>query len=157
MAVFFLSNVKNEVKIFAKDLVRIRKAVEKLELTKANLDGIRVQMMTASGQEAIMRSMKSAVGCYRQLNQVMDPAAMQKILAEYQKESMRQEIQQEIMDGVMADNDDEGEIDDLVNQTLHAIGVEISEGMVKMTNQGVANAAQQNPVDAELSSRLNNL
>lgn len=34
-----------------KDLVRIKKAVEKFEIAKANLSQIQIQLMTASGQE----------------------------------------------------------------------------------------------------------
>lgn len=74
------------MRIFAKDLVRIKKAVEKFEIAKANLSQIQIQLMTASGQEAIASALKGAVGAYRSLNKLMDPAAMQRIMAEYQKE-----------------------------------------------------------------------
>ena len=144
------------MKIHARDLVRIKKSIEKLEVTKSNLDGIRINLMTVSGQEAIMSAMKSAVGCYKQLNKVMDPAAMQKILAEYEKESMRQEIQQEIMDGVMNDGEDDGEVDELVQKTLLEIGVELSPDMVTVAGNTAAPAVATGNT-ADLSARLNNL
>ena len=143
------------MKIYARDLVRIKKSIEKLEITKSNLDGIRINLMTVSGQEAIMSAMKSAVGCYKKLNSIMDPAAMQRIISEYERESMRQEIQQEITDGVMDDGSNDEEVDDLVQKTLLDIGVELSENMVKVA--GTPAAMTVPGVQDDLTSKLNNL
>ena len=147
------------MKIFAKDLVRIKKSIEKFEVAKANLQGIQIQLMTASGQEAITSSIKGACEAYRALNGLMDPKAMQRIMAEYQKESMRQEIMSEVMDGAMDDamgnlNDPDAE-EELVEKTLQEIGVSASGQLMDPSG------TNPNPVSAEanadLTSRLNNL
>ena len=125
------------MKIFAKDLVRIKKAIEKFEVAKANLQGIQIQLMTASGQEAITSSIKGACEAYRALNGLMDPKAMQRIMAEYQKESMRQEIMSEVMDGAMDDamgnlNDPDAE-DELVES-----GARLDATVLKVGHHGSA-------------------
>ena len=116
---------------------------------------IQIQLMTASGQEAIASALKGAVGAYKSLNHVMDPAAMQRIMAEYQKESMRNEIMSEVMDGTMEAMDDTEAEDELVDQVLSEIGISIAGGM-EHTPVGVAGTgtAQVNP---DLTNRLNNL
>ena len=143
------------MRIFARDLVRIKKAVEKFEIAKANLSQIQIQLMSASGQEAIASALKGAVGAYRSLNKLMDPAAMQRIMAEYQKESMRNEIMSEVMDDTMGTMDDTEAEDELVDQVLSDIGISITGGM-EQTPVGVAGpgVGQTNP---DLANRLNNL
>ena len=147
------------MKIFAKDLVRIKKAIEKFEVAKANLQGLQIQLMTASGQEAITSALKGCCQAYRSLNGLMDPKAMQRIMAEYQKESMRQEIMSEVMEGAMDDamgnlNDQEAE-DELVEKTLQEIGVSVTGQLLDPSS------AEKPQVDAaqvdDLSKRLNNL
>ena len=147
------------MKIFAKDLVRIKKAIEKFEVAKANLQGIQIQLMTASGQEAITSSIKGACQAYRALNGIMDPKAMQKIMAEYQKESMRQEIMSEVMDGAMDDAmgslDDPDAEEELVEKTLQEIGVSATGQLIDpLQNDPTPANAQTNK---DLSDRLNNL
>ena len=155
VGVYSLSNGQNEVRIFAKDLVRIKKAVEKFEIAKANLSQIQIQLMTASGQEAIASALKGAVGAYKSLNKMMDPAAMQRIMAEYQKESMRNEIMSEVMDDTMGAMDDTEAEDEMVDQVLSEIGVQIS-GDMGQTPVGV-NGAGEAQSNADLTNRLNNL
>ncbi|KAK8805111.1 hypothetical protein WA538_001719 [Blastocystis sp. DL] len=147
----------NEVRVFAKDLVRIKKAVEKFEIAKANLQQIQIQLMTASGQEAIMSALKGAVGAYKSLNKLMDPKGMQRIMAEYQKESMRQEIMSEVMDDTMSMNDDTVAEDTMVDQVLQEIGVSITGDMVKAGTDQQAAPAETSAVDTGLQDRLNNL
>ena len=138
-------------------MVRIKKAVEKFEIAKANLQQIQIQLMTASGQEAIMSALKGAVGAYKSLNKLMDPKGMQRIMAEYQKESMRQEIMSEVMDDTMSMNDDTVAEDTMVDQVLQEIGVSITGDMVKAGTDRQAAPAETSAVDTGLQDRLNNL
>ena len=149
---------QGEVRIFAKDLVRIKKANEKFEIAKANLEGIRIQLLTASGQEAITSAMKGACATYKSLNRLLDPTAIQRIMSEYSKASMRQEILQELIDSVADNPEDEVEGDELVDQVLAEIGIE-QIGDVK---SAPANDVS-NPVSvpssglSDLQSRVTNL
>lgn len=157
------------MKIFAKDLVRIRKAIEKFEVAKANLQGIQIQLMTASGQEAITSALKGACQAYRAISGMMDPKAVQRIVAEYSKESMRNEMMQELtgdaLDNAMGDLDDSAAEDELVNQVLSEIGItqlanasEAPSGTLE-TAQPVdpTKAATDNNDMSDLQNRLNNL
>ena len=138
-------------------MVRIKKAVEKFEMAKANLQQIQIQLMTASGQEAITSALKGAVGAYKSLNKLMDPKGMQRIMAQYQKESMRQEIMSEVMDDTLSMNDDTVAEDTMVDQVLQEIGISVTGDMVKAgTDQQPAPAETPN-VDPGLQDRLNNL
>lgn len=131
--------------------------MEKFEIAKANLQQIQIQLMTASGQEAIMSVLKGAVGAYKSLNKLMDPKGMQRIMAEYQKESMRQEIMSEVMDDTMSMNDDTVAEDTMVDQVLQEIGVSITGDMVKAGTDQQAAPAETSAVDTGLQDRLNNL
>ena len=129
-------------------MVRIKKAVEKFEIAKANLQQIQIQLMTASGQEAIMSALKGAVGAYKSLNKLMDPKGMQR---------MRQEIMSEVMDDTMSMNDDTVAEDTMVDQVLQEIGVSITGDMVKAGTDQQAAPAETSAVDTGLQDRLNNL
>ena len=149
---------QGEVRIFAKDLVRIKNANEKFEIAKANLEGILVQLLTASGQEVVTSAMKGACAAYQAVNRLLDPTAIQRIMSEYSKASMRQEILQELIDSVADNPEDEAEGDELVDQVLAEIGIE-QIGDVK---SAPANDVS-NPVSvpssglSDLQSRVNNL
>ena len=131
-------------------------------MAKANLQGIQIQLMTASGQEAIVSSMKNACKSYKMLNGLMDPKAMQKIMAEYQKESMKQEIMSEVMDGAMDDvlGTDQAAEDELVDQVLQEIGVSVTGAMGDVPMGEIAQPATANPAAPatdDITNRLNNL
>lgn len=159
------------MKIFAKDLVRIRKAIEKFEVAKANLQGIQIQLMTASGQEAITSALKGACATYRAISGMMDPKSVQRIVAEYSKESMRNEMMQELtgdaLDNAMGDLDDADAEDELVNQVLAEIGINQLAGAATAPSGSVAAPAEttgptaatatDNSNMSDLQNRLNNL
>ena len=139
-------------------MVRIKNANEKFEIAKANLEGILVQLLTASGQEVVTSAMKGACAAYQAVNRLIDPTAIQRIMSEYSKASMRQEILQELIDSVADNPEDEAEGDELVDQVLAEIGIE-QIGDVK---SAPANDVS-NPVSvpssglSDLQSRVNNL
>lgn len=114
--------------------------------------------MTASGQEAITSSMKSACKSYKMLNGMMDPKAIQRIMAEYSKESMKQEMLSEVMDGAMDDvmGTDEVAEDELVDKVLQEIGVE-AMGKMGTAPAGTIATAEAAPKNDDMENRLNNL
>lgn len=114
--------------------------------------------MTASGQEAITSSMKSACQSYKMLNGMMDPKAIQRIMAEYSKETMKQEMLSEVMDGAMDDamGTDEVAEDELVDKVLQEIGVE-AMGKMGTAPAGTIAAAEAAPKNDDMENRLNNL
>ena len=126
------------------------------------MEGIQIQLLTASGQEAITSAMKGACEAYKSLNHLLDPKAIQRIMSEYSKSSMRQEMLAEIMDGAMdnamGDLNDEAEEDELVDQVLSEIGIERVGGV-----KGAPTNDLSNPVSVpssglnDLQSRVNNL
>jgi hypothetical protein len=113
--------------------------------------------MSVSGQQAITDSMKKSISAYKAISKLMNPQAMQRIMAEYSKESTRQEMMREItdetMDEALGNMGDEEEEDALVQQVLQEIGVQVGASMGSVPN---AQEAQQAD-DELLKSRLNNL
>lgn len=113
--------------------------------------------MTASGQEAIVSSIKNACKSYRALNSMMDPKGMQRIMAEYSKEVMKQEVMSEMMDSSMDDamGRDETAEDELVAQVLQEIGVTKMGQMDNApANEHAVGMGVQND---DMINRLNNL
>ena len=138
-------------------MVRIKNANEKFEIAKANLEGILVQLLTASGQEVVTSAMKGACAAYQAVNRLIDPTAIQRIMSEYSKASMRQEILQELIDSVADNPEDEAEGDELVDQVLAEIGIE-QIGDVKSAPVGVPNPVSVPSSGlSDLQSRVNNL
>lgn len=127
--------------------------------------------MTASGQEAITSALKGACATYRTISGMMDPKSIQRIVAEYSKESMRNEMMQELtgdaLDNAMGDLDDADAEDELVNQVLAEIGIsQLADAAAAPSGTVAAPAETTGPTAttamdtnnmSDLQNRLNNL
>ena len=112
-----------------------------------------------------MSSLKGACNAYRSLNGLMDPKAIQRIMSEYSKESMRQEMMSEMVDSTMDDAlgglSDQAEEDQLVEQVLSEMGISNLQGLndtpaVDKPQVTPANNTTNTDLN-DLENRLNNL
>jgi len=153
-------NQMKSVKIMAKDLVRIRKHQEKFVNLTAQLRAISLQMTTMASTQNLVESMKKVTRSMMALNRQVNLPQLQKVMAEFAKQSEHLEMKQEMMgdaiEDAMDDEEDELESEQVVNQVLDEIGISVTEGLIDVPKQK-EEVKQESNVDKELEARLNNL
>lgn len=132
-------NQMKAVKIMAKDLVRTRQYITKFIEMRSHLQGCALKLQTVASHAAMAEAMKSTAIAMRKMNKAVNVPAINKMMAEFEKENMKSEMMQEIMgeaiDGAM-DNDEEEE-DRVVAQVLDEIGIAMSEGIPSAPEMGL--------------------
>eukprot|EP01091_Cochliopodium_minus_P008478 TRINITY_DN1933_c0_g1_i1.p1 TRINITY_DN1933_c0_g1~~TRINITY_DN1933_c0_g1_i1.p1 ORF type:complete len:233 (-),score=75.70 TRINITY_DN1933_c0_g1_i1:45-743(-) len=168
-------------RIMAKDLVRTRAAVQKFYKMKAQLQAVSIRIQTMQSTNTMAEAMKGAVRAMMRMNKGMNIPALQKIMMEFEKQGeimdMKQEMMDDTMDGVMGEDGEEEETDEIVNQVLDEIGINLAGelGTLPTTERQktvISNKPQpqlqtvggnsggnnnNNDLDDDLSQRLNNL
>jgi charged multivesicular body protein 2A len=107
------------------------------------------------------------------MNKAVDVPAINKMMAEFERENAKSEMMQELMgdaiDDALADDNNEEEEDRIVSQVLDEIGVSLGEeipdapmlglsaGMESAPSSGKVAEAAGDPALSELEARLNNL
>jgi charged multivesicular body protein 2A len=144
-------NQMKAVKIMAKDLVRTRQYITKFIEMRSHLQGCALKLQTVASHAAMAEAMKSTAIAMRKMNKAVDVPAINKMMAEFEKENMKSEMMQEIMgeaiDGAM-DNDEEEE-DRVVAQVLDEIGIAMSEGIPNAPELGLGGGVTNGAVKAD--------
>jgi charged multivesicular body protein 2A len=122
------NNQMNSVKIMAKDLVRTRKYQSKFYEMKSHLQGVQLRMQTIKSTEAMARSMAGATKAMTALSKALNLPGLTQILQEFQQETEKLGITQEVMgdtiDEVMGEVGDIEQEEMVVNQVLDEIGID---------------------------------
>jgi len=134
------------VKIMAKDLVQTRRNIKKFMLMKANLQGVQNKIVTLGSQNAISEAMRGITLALRQMNQQLQLPRIQRILQEFEKQSMvmdmKEEMMSETIDDAMDGEDDEEEKDAIVAQIFDELGLQLTDQLSELPE------AKGNPVKA---------
>jgi len=159
------------VKVMAKDLVRTRQHIKKFMLMRANMQAVSLKMTTMKSQHTMAQSMKGVTKAMGRMNKTMNMPQIQKIMAEFAKQSEMMEMKGEMMDDAIDDAMDDGETEEdteqLVGQILGELGIEISNAMNAIPETGTTvpqatnatQVAETQPVlaDDDIEARLRNL
>jgi len=162
------------VKIMAKDLVRTRAHITKFIEMRSHLQSCGLKLQTVKSHQAMAEAMKSTTTAMMKMNKAVDAPAINKMMAEFEKENMKSELMQEIMgdmlDDAMEQDGDAEESDKIVSQVLDEIGVSFGEEIpdapdIKLNPGQESTDAGKTPVPVEgddstlndLEARLNNL
>lgn len=165
-------------KIQAKDLVRTRKHISKFSNMKTQLQAISLRIQAVRSSDQMTSSMREATGLLASMNRSMNLPQLQRISAEFEKQSdlmdQRQEFMDEAIDDVMGDElEEDDEADEIVNRVLDEIGVDLNvklqstpqdavEAPENGSSERVAESLTSNGLgtanaDDELQARLNSL
>ncbi|KAF4662441.1 Charged multivesicular body protein 2A [Perkinsus chesapeaki] len=124
-------NQMGPVKIMAKDLVRTRRYESKFLEMKSHLQGVSLRMQTVKSTEAMARSMKGCTQAMIRMNKQLNLPQLQKIMQEFQEETEKMGLTEEVMgdtiDDVLGEVGDEEEEEAIVGQVLEEIGVDMNE------------------------------
>ena len=138
----------------AKDLVRLRSALCKMDSCKMELETLSSNLQTINSTTIMTDVMRTAARAIMRVNSVQSLPAMQAIMRSYLKEQDILAMKQEVMNSTLEEGenaDGEGEEDELVNQVLDEMAVTLFDSIPPQ----VANS--NNSVPAELAKRFDNL
>lgn len=171
------ANQMDSVKIMAKDLVRTKSQIKKFNIMKANLQAISLKTATLKSQNSMAQAMRGVTQGLVRMNKQMNLPQIQRIIAEFQKQTdmvdMKEEMINDVMDDVFEEDTDEQESDQIVNQVLDELGIEMNQTLATLPASGKTPVAAQaatsekkptaQPIagsaaaDADLEERLNKL
>jgi len=153
-------------RILAKDLVRTRNAADKCSEMCAQLQSVCNQMQMMSSIAAMTDAMRSAARAMHQMNRQTNLPAMQRIMAQYEREGEMMDLKQEVMndtiDGVAEQEGDAEDEDAIINQVFDEIGIKMAADLADApTKRHVAVSTTTVRADAQpaddVTARLDNL
>lgn len=116
--------------MYAKQLVGIRKQKNRNLTTKTKVSGIGNQMTSMQANVKMAESMGTATKAMGAMNKQIDPQKLGKTLQDFERESAKMDMADEMMgdtlDDLLGESGDEEEQDAIVSQVLDEIGIEIT-------------------------------
>ena len=130
----------------AKQLIAVRKQKTRNVATSSKVTGIGHQMTTMNANVKMAKSMGTATKAMGTMNKEMDPMKLAKTLQDFEKESTKMDMADEMMgdtlDDLLGGSDDEEEQDAIVSQVLDEIGIEITGKMADAPSAGSSKLPQ---------------
>ncbi|KAK8506149.1 hypothetical protein V6N11_059840 [Hibiscus sabdariffa] len=117
-------------KTLARQLVRLRQQIAKLQSSRAQIRGISTHTQAMHAQSSVAAGMKGATKAMSAMNKQMAPHKQAKVIQEFQKQSammdMTTEMMSDAIDDALDDDEAEDETEDITNQVLDEIGVDVA-------------------------------
>lgn len=139
----------------AKEMVRMRRDVHRINQAHGQLRATAQQMRTMSSTIVMADSMRGAARAMALVNRQINVPRLRAIMMEYEKQGYALEMTQEMMndtiDGIAEHEDDEAEENALLSQILDEIGIQASDGMTKPP---AANPMTADAQGSEMAERL---
>ncbi|EOX94393.1 Vacuolar protein sorting-associated protein 2.3 isoform 2 [Theobroma cacao] len=131
---------ENATKTLARQLVRLRQQIAKLQSSQAQMRGIATHTQAMHAQSSVAVGMKSATKAMSSMNKQMAPAKQAKIIQEFQRQSAQMDMTTEMMsdaiDGALDNDEAEEETEELTNQVLDEIGVDVASQQLSSAPKG---------------------
>lgn len=124
--------------MLAKEVVQIRNSKNRLRQAKSQLSSVSLQTHQMQSTHTMVQAMKGGAKAMHIANQQMSPAALAKIMKEFEKQSDTSQMTTEMMDDLFNDDEIQEEADSAVLQIFDELGVEATQNM-----QSVPVARQQ--------------
>lgn len=142
-------------KSLAKELVRSRKAKDRIIGTKAQLNSVSLQLQQQMAQIKVSGCLNKSADVMRAMNQSMRLPVMSAQMQAMSREMMKAGIMEEMMEDVFEslDEEDEEEVEEEVNKVLESITHE-AFGSVNVPTKNVKQREDAVAEDEEMKSRL---
>ncbi|CAG9321497.1 unnamed protein product [Blepharisma stoltei] len=152
------------LKVMAKDLVRLRRHVQKFYEMKSQLQGVDLRLQTMRSTQAMSEALRGVTPALVAFNKQMNLPELNRMMQEFYKENQRMEMTEEMMgeavDMALDNPNDVEESDNVVNQVLSELGVEVAASLESAPagklNKPVVEESKE-PQMADLESRFNAL
>lgn len=115
------------VKTLARQVVRSRKAVARLERTKCSMSAVNLHLTTAVASMSTASALKMSSGVMKEMNRLMNVPELQRTMEDMRQEMMRAEIADEMMEEGFQESDDETEIDSAVARVYEELALDKSQ------------------------------
>ncbi|NXK52604.1 CHM2B protein, partial [Chauna torquata] len=121
---------KEACKVLAKQLVQLRKQKNRTYAVSSKVTSMSTQTKVMNSQMKMAGAMSTTAKTMQAVNKKMDPQKTLQTMQNFQKENMKMEMTEEMINDTLDDifdaSDEEEESQDIVNQVLDEIGIEIS-------------------------------
>lgn len=149
-------------RMLAKDLVRTRANITRMYQMRTQMQSISMQLTTMRTNEAMAGAMGNCVQIMARMNQTMNLPAMQNVMMQFEMESGKMEMTQEMMDDAMGDvfagADEEAQTDDVINQVMDELGLEQNSKIGVAGHHATPNMhAGATATDIDLEQRMEQL
>jgi len=114
-------------KTLAKEVVRSRKAVTRLHTSKAQMNSVVMQMQNQLAQQQMTGQIAKSTEVMKMMNKLTKVSEISSAMQEMQKEMMKAEVIEEMVDDAMEvldDDDDEAAADEEVERVLTELNAE---------------------------------
>lgn len=149
------SNNIGPVKVMAKDLVRLRRHVQKFYDMKSQINGVDLRLQTMNSTQTMADVIKGVTPALVKINKQMNLPELNNMMKEFYKENQRMEMTEEMMgeavDMALEHEDDDAQTDLVVGQVLSEIGVEIAG---QLEHGALPNLKRNNVVEEKKDSEL---
>mmetsp|Transcript_24170 Transcript_24170/g.27859 ORF Transcript_24170/g.27859 Transcript_24170/m.27859 type:complete len:225 (-) Transcript_24170:132-806(-) len=165
-----MSHSDNTLKILAKQLVGVRQQKEKMLGAKVQLGAMAMKTNIMATQIGAAAAVGNVTGAMASMNNAIDTKEMAKIMNEFQIQTEKMSMKEELMDDALIDAfDSEGvdeEADEITGQVLAELGLELDGTFVnvnapsaKLNVQEAEAEKEDDAFDAlpDLKARLNSL
>jgi charged multivesicular body protein 2A len=165
-------NQMESVRILAKDLVRTRRFIQRFMLLRANLQAVSMKIRTVQSQHAISEAMLGVTIALRSMNRQFRMPQIQRILQEFEKQSVimgsKEEAMTDTIEETACESEEDMESDTIVTQILDELGLQLKDQLSELPEaKGHIRSTAKIPVpskntndhsiDADLQARLDNL
>ena len=153
------TNQIGPVKVMAKDLVRLRRHVQKFYEMKSQINGVDLRLQTMSSTQTMADVIKGVTPALVKINKQMNLPEINNLMKEFYKENQRMEMTDEMMgeaiDMALEHEDDDAQTDQVVGQVLSEIGVEIAGQLEHGALPSLKrNVVEEEKKDSELEARF---
>ncbi|EDO42022.1 predicted protein [Nematostella vectensis] len=152
---------KQAATALAKQLLQLRKQKNKNMSVSSKITGIGYQAQAMQSTATMAGAMSKTSQAMGAMNKQMDPASLQKTLQNFERESAKMDMNEEMMgetlDSVLDESGDEEEQDAIVNQVLDELGIEMAGKMASApTAHGskLSSGSKASTSDADIEEML---
>lgn len=132
---------EHEARLLTKQLLQIRKAKEKMLISKVQMGSCKTQITSMGAQQKMANTMKTTTGIMSRMNQQLDVKDIQKTAMNMQKAQMEGEMAQETLDEAFdqMDGDEiEEEMDAEIAGVMDELAIESLGGMKTASKGGLS-------------------
>ncbi|KAL0205489.1 hypothetical protein P9112_000796 [Eukaryota sp. TZLM1-RC] len=151
----------NAAKLMAKDIVRTRKNIDKFYRMKTQLQAVSLRLQTLKSSHSLASVMKKTTQAMGRMNAQLNLPSLQRTMMQFEQQSemldSKNEMIDDTLDDVFAEEDEEEETEELIGAVLNEIGLDLSSTAPAVPTSAVGQPSQESNADADLMNRLEQL
>ncbi|KAH8597877.1 Snf7-domain-containing protein [Bisporella sp. PMI_857] len=125
-------SAQNEIRVFARELVRTRKQSQRLVTSKAQLNSVGMQVSEAFATRQIEGSIRASVGIMKDVNTLVRLPELMGTMRELSQELMKAGIIEEMIDDSMPESLEEDEEEEVESEVDKVLGEILQDKMGKV-------------------------